>query len=626
MTQIRPLAFPLMPPVGPCLAGADGSPDTSGFLDLMPVDSDEPASDPEAVPEDAVLPVPAIPAPVAFWQPEMIADVPAGSAVDGTKLAPAGLSVTERATLPTAAKTARDVGPAQPIASPTAIESPAAAWPGFAPQINIMPDMAAPEMAAPDMAVPQAAGSVADQAMRPAPPMVEAAADELPLPQKDGQPPAQAPRSPMDGTTASDGPNLAPLRQDDSTPPPVTKPAGPLMTMDAGQDRPSANNDIARAVPLPEPAATEAAPPPLSRAGPAAAAIALTDPLLSSWPARTSAAVAPMEVQHRVTYGEGSGRETAPASGPPSQWQATPTTPQAIPERQDSLLPDPLQAAPAGQVILPDTPTSPGPEEDGVPAPADANRTVAMPQEERAGRALWTVEAEPMRPSERPVEPAPVAIRPSISAISETVPVDPKAEPPVPSPSETEAPQTVREPADRGANLAKADPAPVAAPLVSPAPPAGQSPVPGQHAAVAADRPTAPLPDGPVPVRLQILQALSASGSPVTELRLAPDELGAVRIDMRHEGDRLVMTVSAERPETLDLLRRHAGDLVADLRAGGQAGLDLSFGRWSGPGPDTGRPPAEMSDAPAALPTEALPAAAAEIRPPSPAQGLYLRI
>nr|WP_240904269.1 flagellar hook-length control protein FliK [Rhodobacter sp. SGA-6-6] len=117
---------------------------------------------------------------------------------------------------------------------------------------------------------------------------------------------------------------------------------------------------------------------------------------------------------------------------------------------------------------------------------------------------------------------------------------------------------------------------------------------------------------------------------PVTELRLAPEELGHVRIDLRQEGDRLVMTVAAERQDTLDLLRRHAGELAAELRAAGHPGLDLSFGRWSGPGAGDGNPPGaapEAEQAPAAgaslQAVASLPAAA---RPDRPGGGLYLRI
>jgi hypothetical protein len=129
-----------------------------------------------------------------------------------------------------------------------------------------------------------------------------------------------------------------------------------------------------------------------------------------------------------------------------------------------------------------------------------------------------------------------------------------------------------------------------------------------------------------VPVRVQIVQAIGSGGAQVTELRLAPEELGHVRIDMRHEGERLVMVVSAERPETLDLLRRHAPDLVADLRTTGHQGLDLSFGRWSGPSSDE-RTAAVATDEP--TPTDPVRHNIPTAQEPGhllPANGLYLRI
>lgn len=80
----------------------------------------------------------------------------------------------------------------------------------------------------------------------------------------------------------------------------------------------------------------------------------------------------------------------------------------------------------------------------------------------------------------------------------------------------------------------------------------------------------------------QISQAVLNSGEAVTDLRLMPEELGAVRIEMRSDGERMVMFVSAERQDTLDLLRRNSEKLVAEMRDAGFDKIDLDFGRWSG--------------------------------------------
>ena len=77
------------------------------------------------------------------------------------------------------------------------------------------------------------------------------------------------------------------------------------------------------------------------------------------------------------------------------------------------------------------------------------------------------------------------------------------------------------------------------------------------------------------------LVRLAADAPGRIELTLTPETLGRVHFDMRPEGAGLAITVSAERSETLDLIRRHMPDLLAELRqAGVQAGT-LSFGSWS---------------------------------------------
>ncbi|MGA1635673.1 MAG: flagellar hook-length control protein FliK, partial [Gemmobacter sp.] len=90
------------------------------------------------------------------------------------------------------------------------------------------------------------------------------------------------------------------------------------------------------------------------------------------------------------------------------------------------------------------------------------------------------------------------------------------------------------------------------------------------------------------------------------EIRLAPDELGAVRLQVTLEGDVLRVAISAERPETLDLMRRHAPELAAEFRALGYGGAAFSFDRATDQHPtDAPRPPdpdaAAAEAAPAAI-------------------------
>jgi Flagellar hook-length control protein FliK len=90
----------------------------------------------------------------------------------------------------------------------------------------------------------------------------------------------------------------------------------------------------------------------------------------------------------------------------------------------------------------------------------------------------------------------------------------------------------------------------------------------------------------PVPqIAAQITGALSQWSDGATELALSPDELGHVRLRLEPDAsnpDRLVVTISFERPETLDLFRRHAGELAEALRSAGYAGADIGFGHEGG--------------------------------------------
>ncbi|MBL4928367.1 flagellar hook-length control protein FliK [Tabrizicola sp. KVB23] len=113
-----------------------------------------------------------------------------------------------------------------------------------------------------------------------------------------------------------------------------------------------------------------------------------------------------------------------------------------------------------------------------------------------------------------------------------------------------------------------------------------------------------------------------------SELTLAPEELGRIKFDIRQHGDTLVVTLTADRPETLELMRRHASDLRSELAAAGYGGATLDF---AGSG---GRHPAsEQPDTTSAFETFAELAPALPEPQPSPAfqnpvatDGLDLRL
>lgn len=90
-------------------------------------------------------------------------------------------------------------------------------------------------------------------------------------------------------------------------------------------------------------------------------------------------------------------------------------------------------------------------------------------------------------------------------------------------------------------------------------------------------------PQFPVPyIASQIASVLVRNDMNMSELALAPEELGKVRLRMEPDSanpDRMVILISVERPETLDLFRRHAGDLAEAIRNAGYSGADISFGQ-----------------------------------------------
>ncbi|MFM7335067.1 MAG: flagellar hook-length control protein FliK [Tabrizicola sp.] len=92
-------------------------------------------------------------------------------------------------------------------------------------------------------------------------------------------------------------------------------------------------------------------------------------------------------------------------------------------------------------------------------------------------------------------------------------------------------------------------------------------------------------PNFPVPqIASQLATVLVRNETGMTELALAPEELGKVRLRMEPDSvnpDRIIILISVERPETLDLFRRHAGELAEAIRSAGYSGADIGFGQNS---------------------------------------------
>lgn len=77
-----------------------------------------------------------------------------------------------------------------------------------------------------------------------------------------------------------------------------------------------------------------------------------------------------------------------------------------------------------------------------------------------------------------------------------------------------------------------------------------------------------------------------------TEITLSPEELGRVRLSMHSADGSISVTIHAERPETLDLMRRNIELLQRDFRALGYEQMSFNFSQ-QGSGQSPERPPEE---------------------------------
>ncbi|WP_183470290.1 flagellar hook-length control protein FliK [Limimaricola variabilis] len=112
------------------------------------------------------------------------------------------------------------------------------------------------------------------------------------------------------------------------------------------------------------------------------------------------------------------------------------------------------------------------------------------------------------------------------------------------------------------------------------------------------EAPTAPR---PLPLPQQLAAAVTGASDGRVEIRLDPEELGRVVLQMQSDGDRISLTITTERAEISDLLRRHLQELAQEFRALGYRSIDLGFGGGDGARSGAGRGQAT----PSALPTDA---------------------
>jgi len=83
----------------------------------------------------------------------------------------------------------------------------------------------------------------------------------------------------------------------------------------------------------------------------------------------------------------------------------------------------------------------------------------------------------------------------------------------------------------------------------------------------------------------QVIEAARHAVGGDAEIQLDPVELGRVHMALGHDDGRIVVTVTLERADTMDLMRRHMDSLARDLRELGYDRVDLAFGRENGSDP-----------------------------------------
>ncbi|WP_238366340.1 flagellar hook-length control protein FliK [Mesobacterium pallidum] len=116
----------------------------------------------------------------------------------------------------------------------------------------------------------------------------------------------------------------------------------------------------------------------------------------------------------------------------------------------------------------------------------------------------------------------------------------------------------------------------------------------------------------------QMAEALAKPGERPVEISLSPAELGKVRLNMHTTEHSVMVTITAERPETLELMRRHIDQLAQEFKQLGYSDITFSFrggqsdnaGTGGDPGSDgsSHRTGSETANAPPATePSTALP-------------------
>ena len=83
--------------------------------------------------------------------------------------------------------------------------------------------------------------------------------------------------------------------------------------------------------------------------------------------------------------------------------------------------------------------------------------------------------------------------------------------------------------------------------------------------------------DLPVQVARQLADALQNAGQRPVDIALNPEELGRLRLALSTTEAGMAVQITAERPDTIELMRRHITELAQEFRQLGYAEISFTF-------------------------------------------------
>lgn len=578
--------------------------------DRLPLITDVPQPDPARPPTEAHALAPAPtpePAPViATATPTVEPRKPAPPTLQQTMVEARWLArpVSVELTRPAAGiGVAPEYAERPPTISPLPLSpvTEAAALPNFTPQPGtpIAGDPAPPTPEASQSLAPMqlgkrpfAAPAPERAALPPSPPLRQDQPAQLPQLGAAPPPDAPAPLAPMQ--TGSTPPLTLPTAPLQSMPAPKPhSPAGPIVTLAAAPPAP-VGQGLVQPFAIPAPAINR----PIVDKAPPVRIVTPAEPLKSVVPAPVElprVAVAPA-----VTAVLGTPKPAPPDQSPriagPLAHPDVPPMPNLAPQQERSQPGTPLridpalraasvttpQAAPIARPVqtddgaspLPLAPTGPSPRQDPALAPASPLPVQAVQPPLRQEARARTEHPRAVVAS-APVHHRPARIdQPEPHAVTQPAPADSL-------PAQTELPAVKLAPEPAMTERQASD---------------SLNPEGGTRDALRPEalRPSSPQPEPARtdPARLETAQQIARqigdrippAESPGFDLALDPEELGKVRLKLVTQDGTSVLTIHAERPETLDLMRRHVATLEQDLRAQGHESLTLRFSGGSGQG------------------------------------------